>query len=120
MAKQQDNYLDYVPAVSPRHTWELEADGSVTIHMVHRGFFPFIAQKLFRRPKVSHIHLDEMGSFVFPLIDGKRTVLDIADLVGAHFGEAANPLYERLAKYMQILRNNGFIYYIGKDKTPKA
>ena len=120
MAKKQDNYLDYVPAASPRHTWEVEADGSVTIHMVHRGFFPMIAQKLFRRPKVSHIHLDEMGSFVFPLIDGKRTVCDIAELVGEHFGEAANPLYERLAKYMQILRNNGFIYYIGKDKTPKA
>ncbi|MBR4077777.1 MAG: PqqD family protein [Oscillospiraceae bacterium] len=120
MAKQRDNYLDYVPAVSPRHTWDTEADGSVTIHMEHRGVYAAIAQKLFHCPKVSHIHLDEMGSFVFPLIDGKRTVGDIADLVGEHFGEAANPLYERLAKYMQILRNNGFIYYIGKDKTPKA
>lgn len=120
MGKQTENYLDYVPAVSPKHTWDIEEDGSVTIHMEHRGFFPLVAQKLFHRPKVSHIHLDEMGSFVFPLIDGKRTVYDIAELVGAHFGEAADPLYERLAKYMQILRNNGFIYYIGKDKTPKG
>ncbi len=120
MGKNRENYLDYVPAVSPRHTWDVEEDGSVTIHMEHRGFYATVAQKLFRRPRVSHIHLDAMGSFVFPLIDGVRTVGDIAVLVGEHFGPEAEPLYERLAKYMQILRNNGFIYYIGKDKTPKA
>ena len=116
MAKKRDNYLDYVPAVSPRHTWDVEADGSVTIHMAHRGVYAAIAQKLFHRPKVSHIHLDEMGSFVFPLIDGKRTVGDIAALVHEEFGEEAEPLYDRLVHYMKILHNNGFIHYVGKQK----
>ena len=60
-----------------------------------------------------------MGSFIFPLIDGQRTVGDIALLVKAEFGDAAEPLYPRLTKYMQILRNNGFVYYVGKDKQPK-
>ena len=66
-----------------------------------------------------HIDLDEMGSFIFPLIDGERTVGQIAQLVRERFGADAEPLYERLAKYMQILRNNGFIYYAGKDRAPQ-
>ena len=110
------NYLDYIPVISEKNTWS-EENGTVTIHMVHRGFYAAIAQKFFKRPRVSHIALDEMGSFIFPLIDGMRTVGDIAELVKAEFGEAAEPLYDRLVQYMKILHNNGFIRYAGKDKT---
>ena len=119
MAKNlKENYLDYVPAISEKNTWSQEA-GKVTIHMVHRGFYAAIAQKFFHRPRVSHIDLDEHGSFIFPLIDGQRSVGDIAQRVKEKFGKDAEPLYERLVKYMQILRNNGFIYFVGKDKMPK-
>ena len=107
------NYLDYIPVISEKNTWS-EENGTVTIHMVHRGFYAAIAQKFFKRPRVSHIALDEMGSFIFPLIDGMRTVGDIAELVKAEFGEAAEPLYDRLVQYMKILHNNGFIRYGGK------
>jgi len=113
MAKK--NYLDYIPVISEKNTWS-EEDGVVTIHMVHRGFYAAIAQKFFHRPRVSHIALDEMGSFIFPLIDGKRTVEDIAQLVKERFGEAAEPLYDRLVQYMRILHNNGFIRYGEKQK----
>ena len=115
--KEKKNYLDYIPVVSEKHTWDVEDDGSVTIHMVHRGFYAAIAQKLFHRPRVSHIHLDEVGSFIFPYLDGQRTVGDIAALVHEEFGEAAEPLYDRLVQYMKILHNNGFIRYAGKDKA---
>lgn len=104
-AKKDENYLDYIPAVSTKNSWDADAEGNVTIHMVHRGFYAWIAQKVFHRPRVSHIDLDEMGSFIFPLIDGERTVGQIAQLVRERFGADAEPLYERLAKYMQILRN---------------
>lgn len=116
--KPQENYLDYIPVLSPRHTWDVE-NGVVTVHMVHRGFYAAIAQKCFHRPRVSHIKLEGQGSFVYQQIDGQRTVGDIALLVKAQFGQEAEPLYERLIKYMQILHNNGFIYYKGKDKEPK-
>ena len=117
MAKKQENYLDYIPAVSRRNTWEADKAGMVTIHMIHRGFYAWLAQRLFRRPRVSHIRLDAMGSFIFQRIDGKRTVGEIAELVKAEFGKDAEPLYDRLVKYMQILRNNGFIRYAGKDRA---
>ena len=113
MAKKKENYLDYVPVISSRHSWS-EEDGVVTVHMVHRGWNHWLAQKLFGRPRVSHIRLDEMGSFIYPLIDGKRNIGDIAALVKEEFGEEAEPLYERLTQYMKILRNNEFIRYTGK------
>ena len=115
--KQQENYLDYVPVISPKNTWSVE-DGKVTIHMLHTGFYNTIAQKFFHRPRVSHIDLEGQGSFVFQQIDGKRTIGEIALLVEQEFGED-RALYERLIKYMQILRNNGFVYFAGKDKAPK-
>lgn len=119
MAKQQENYLEYVPVVSEKNEWEADKNGRVTVHMVHKGFYATIAQKLFGRPRVSHIDLDEQGSFVFRQIDGSRTVGEIAQLVGQQFPDEENVLYARLIKYMQILRNNRFIYFRGKDKMPK-
>ena len=113
--KNRENYLDYVPVISEKNTWS-EENGVVTIHMVHRGFYAAIAQKVFHRPRVSHIKLDEQGSFIFPKIDGVRTVGEIAELVKEEFGEKAEPLYDRLVKYLQILHNNGFICFQGKGK----
>ncbi len=117
MAKKQENYLEFIPAISEKNSWDEDETGKVTIHMVHRGFYAWIAQKFFHRPRVSHIDLDAMGSFIFQRIDGKCTVGEIAELVKAEFGKDAEPLYDRLVKYMQILRNNGFIRYAGKDRA---
>ena len=111
--KKQENYLDYVPAISDKHMWSVEGD-KVTIHMEHRGFYAWIAQKFFSRPRISHIDLDKHGSFIFRQINGERTVGELAQLMKAEFGAEAEPLYDRLVKYMQILHNNGFICYVKK------
>ena len=116
--KTAENYLDYIPVISEKNTWSVE-ENVVTVHMVHRGFYATIAQKIFHRPRVSHIKLDDLGSFVFQHIDGTRTIGQLALLVKEEFGEKAEPLYDRLVQYMQILRNNGFVYFQGKDKAPK-
>ena len=51
------------------------------------------------------------GYFYLPLIDGKRTVTDIAALVKEEFGEAAEPLYPRIIKYFQIVESYHFIKF---------
>ena len=103
--------------IHPGNTWD-ETGGKVTIHMVHRGFFDRIAQRFFGRPRVSHIELDKYGSFLWLQIDGKKPVGELAQAMQAEFGAEAEPLYDRLVKYMQILRNNGFILLGGKDRLP--
>ena len=85
--------------------------------MVHRGFYDRIAQKFFHTPRVSHIALDEYGSFLWKEIDGVQSVGALAQRMKARFGDDAEPLYDRLVKYMQILHNNEFILFVGKDKV---
>ncbi len=116
MAKRkEENFLDYVPVILEKNTWSVE-EGKVTIHMVHRGFYPWIAQTFFHRPRVSHVDLDQLGSFIYQRIDGERTVGQIAQLVREAFGQEAEPLYDRLVQYMKILHNNGFIGYRRKGE----
>ena len=83
-----------------------------TLDIDNKGVFNKIAQVLFKRPKVSHIHLDELGSFVWPLLDGEKSIFDIGKAVEEHFGEKAEPLYERLAQYFKILESYGFVKYL--------
>ena len=106
--KQQPNYLEMIPVRNPEITWTTDDNGIVTLEIENKGVANRIAQKLLKKPKITYIHLDENGSFVWPLIDGEKTVVDIAKLVDAHFGEKANPLYERLVKFFQILESYHF------------
>lgn len=107
--KETENYLDFIPERLQDVQWDTDADGKVTIYMENKGVFHWIAQKLFQKPKISQIHLDEMGNFIWPLIDGKRTVYEIAGLVKEEFGEKAEPLYQRLVTYLRNLENYGFV-----------
>ena len=86
--------------------------------MVNRGFYNKLAQTFFHTPRISHIQLDTYGSFLWKQIDGHRTVGQLAEEMKARFGAEAEPLYDRLVQYMQILRNNRFILFAGKDKVP--
>ena len=94
-----ENYLEKVPVISLHLKWSQSEDGRVTLEIENTGFFNKVAQKFFRKPEISYVHLDEMGSFVWPLIDGETNILNLANDVKSKFGEAAEPLYERLAKF---------------------
>lgn len=106
----QENLLDFVPQRAIER-FSTDEKGAVTLEIENKGVFNRIAQKLFKKPKISYIHLDEMGSFVWPLIDGEKSILDIGKDVSAHFGEKAEPLYPRLAKYFETLKSYKFISF---------
>ena len=106
------NYLEKIPARPETMNWSVDDKGIVTLEIENKGIANRIAQKLFRRPKVSYIHLDEMGSFLWPLFDGERTITDLGVLVEEKFGEEAHPLYERLATYFKILDSYGFVDWV--------
>ena len=105
------NYLEQIPVCNPDINWNLDDKGLVTLEIENKGVFNCIAQKLFKKPKISYVHLDETGSFVWPLIDGKRDIIEIGKLVDEHFGEKAHPLYERLAKFFTIVNSYGFVFF---------
>lgn len=116
--RQTDNYLDLKPLRNEKIPWS-EKDGKVTLEIENKGVWNRIFQKLFKKPRVSYIHLDEIGSFVWPMLDGEKTVLEIGKAVEARFGEKANPLYERLVKYFEILKSYHFVYFTNKTLTKR-
>ena len=105
MKKQAENYLEKIPCHLDAIQWTAEDDGMVTLHLENKGFYNRLLQKIAKKPKVSHSHLDEIGSFVWPLIDGKRDIIAIGSLTEEHFGEKVKPTYERLAKFFKSLEN---------------
>lgn len=107
-SKQKRNYLDGKPRRREGLTWS-EEDGRVTLAIENTGIWNRLFQKLLKKPKVSYIHLDDMGSFIWPLLDGDKTVAAIGEAVEERFGEKAAPLYERLAQYVQILESYRFV-----------
>lgn len=107
--KQEKNYLDNVPVRSEKIKWSKDSDETVTLEIENKGIFNRIFQILFKKPKISYIHLDKTGSFVWPLIDGERDITALGKFVDEKFGEEAHPLYERLAKFFQILESYGFV-----------
>ena len=104
------NYLERNP-IRVIENWSTDENGIVTLEKENTGIFNKIAQVLLKKPKISFIHLDEMGSFIWPLLDGKTDIIELGEKVKEHFGEKAEPLYERLAKYIQILESYNFIKF---------
>ncbi len=103
------NYLERIPMRPAHLKWSTDDDGIVTIEVENTGWVNRIVQTLFGRPRVSYIHLDKLGSFIWPLMDGTQSIIDLGKAVDAQFGEEAHPLYERLARYFQILDSYHFV-----------
>lgn len=107
--KLSQNYLELRPCSLEGLNWSVDKKGLVTLYIENTGFFNRLAQKFFNKPKTSQIHLDTFGSFIWPMLDGKTTIIELGEKVEEHFGDKSKPLYERLAKFFQILESYHFI-----------
>lgn len=107
--KQKENYLDLVFCHATAIEWNSDEKGNVTLIVENKGFFNRIAQKLIQKPEKTQVHLDKIGSFIWMKFDGTRSVYEIAMEVKREFGQKADPLYDRLIAYMEMLREQGFI-----------
>lgn len=107
--KQQKNYLDLVPERAAEIDWSRGEDGIIVLKVENTGIFNRIAQKLFKRPRYTKVHMEKYGSFLWPLIDGERTVMELAKLQKEAFGDEVEPLYPRIVKYIRIMESYHFI-----------
>lgn len=71
----------------------------------------FLREHLIPRMKHAYykIHLDDIGTATWKLIDGKRNALQIAAALEAEMGTRIQPTYERLGMFLRMLKNGGFI-----------
>ena len=56
--KDSKNYLDFIPEKNPEIEYETGEDGIITVLIEWKGFYHKLAQRFFRRPRVSEIKLE--------------------------------------------------------------
>lgn len=107
--KRQKNYLDLIPVRDQKIGWNSDGEDTIALEVENTGIFNRIAQKLFHSPRVTKVHLDKYGSFLWEQMDGQRAVLELASLQKERFGEEVEPLYPRIVKCIQIMESYHFI-----------
>lgn len=104
------NFLDFVPVAAREITVVKGGDDDLNhLEVAHKSWADWLAQKLWHRPAVTTVTLEPMGSFIWEQIDGKRSIYEIAGMVSERFGEAAEPLYGRIAAYFKTLERCGYV-----------
>lgn len=113
----KENYLDYIPKRNPRYDYQMNRAGRVELIVPNRGICNRICQIFLKKPKNTCVELEEMGSFIWKSMDGKKSVYELALLERKEFGEEAEPVYERVSAYLKVLRSYNYIIYVKKKKT---
>ncbi|MFH1764728.1 MAG: PqqD family protein [Gemmatimonadota bacterium] len=74
-----------------------------------------LMDRFFHRMSANRIRLDEVGSFAWRHLDGERTVAEVGELMRGEFGDRVDPVGERLGHFVQVMRTEGFLAYLGWD-----
>jgi hypothetical protein len=110
------NLLDFVVVREDRPEWRTTEAGLTQIIIPRDGLMDRFVRLLRRStPRSFTVDLDEFGSFVWEAIDDRRTVFEIGILLKERFGAKVEPVYERLALFLRILKNNRLIRYVTPD-----
>ncbi|MHC4606415.1 MAG: PqqD family protein [Planctomycetota bacterium] len=108
--------LDDVPV---RLSGDVVEEESGIVLLVPR--YPTIAGrfmgKVLGRSKHIRVKLDDLGSAAWRLIDDRRSVRGIGERLKAEIGEKAEPLYERLGEFLDILTRNKMIRLVGPGEV---
>ena len=107
-SRNKVNLLDTVPVRSEQIKTEWEEGCAVLVFPRFkrvRTWHRLLPKSL---PLLLHVRLEEHGTAVWILIDGRRTVREIVELLDSHFqGETNYP--SRVTAYMAQLQKDGFI-----------
>lgn len=107
---KKQNYLEFIPVKNPDVEFKTNEDGFIVLFKEWTGFYHKVAQKFFHKPRVSQLKMDEYGSFVWNEIDGIKNVYDVALATEKAYPDMEKAL-ERVIKFLEILRDNGFIIW---------
>ena len=101
--------MDLVFVHNESRPWREIDGGLVEIDMENTGFFNRIAQRFFKKPKISHISLDKYGSVLWLALDGKATVNDVLLKMKNAFPDESEKMLNRVVQFLATLERTGFI-----------
>ena len=110
------NLLELVPTRTA--AWS-EDDGRVVVEMPvpsrpWREPIAWLSSKMSSK----RVRLDEVGSFAWTLLDGRRTVAEVAAALRERFGDRVEPAEERLGSLLLMLHRGRLVGYAGYDAIP--
>jgi hypothetical protein len=110
LGSSEINLLDLIPA---QNIQSIKNEEGFFVLLKPKYSHPLLVKYLLPRLKNPHykINLDEVGSFIWSLCDGKNTVKEIGEKLRENFGSRVDPLYERLSLFLQNLEKNRFITF---------
>ncbi len=117
--KSEVNLLDLIP----ERMIEFEVDESRIVTVLAPRFRNRLMKRLLD-PRLKNpclkVKLDDIGSEVWLLCDGKRNVKEIAELLREKFKERIESCYDRLGVFFSQLENARFISYANLEECLKA
>ena len=57
------------------------------------------------------LHLDDVGSFCWRQMDGRRTAGDIAEALRTEFGDSVEPAEERLGQFVRLMQREELVTF---------
>ena len=103
------NYLDIVFVPSKELNYHKNDDGCIVLDIENKGFFNKTAQKLFKKPRFSHIKTDVYGTVLWESLDGKNTVNEVINIMKDTFPNEKEKMLDRCIHFLYILEKNKFI-----------
>jgi len=121
----RNEFLKIKPVRNPNLKWEKNKDGEVTIFIPleqpqtkkkkrrKKGLF----SKISSTPKEKRVQLDSVGSIVWSLCDGEKTVKDIVEYLHKKYKLLTNEAEISLNAYFNQLSKRGLIGFILPEET---
>ena len=78
------------------------------LNFIEKLFF----KKIYEKPY--YIDLDEIGSYVWELCNGKRSISEIIEEARMHFGQLIYPAEQRIELFIKQLAKNKFVKLLKK------
>ncbi len=106
--------------LSPLRTASWSEDAGRVVVEIPAPSRPWRAPLAWLSSKMSskRVRLDEVGSLAWTLLDGRRTVGEVAAALRERFGDRVEPAEERLGTLLRSLHRGGLVGYPGYDEIP--
>lgn len=109
---ENPNLLDMIPVRKCK--WTRQKNDKTRVRILKSRFKTKFGARLGKKLSVKdsiNVNLDDYGTAVWRIIDGKLTVREIADILKTQFSDEVEPLYPRLGVFIRILDTHKFITF---------
>lgn len=109
VVKIKKSVSEIIPVKSKNVTCMKNRSGFTTVTILRNSILDKIVHKFLNTPQKFDIDLDEFGSLVWDLIDGKRSVYEICNETKNRFGKTTEPVYKNVITIIKQFSHNQMI-----------